>query len=612
MEKRNKLLDAFSTSFILLPILILLIAEIHFRIETKMILIIEVGAVLLEIAFFIIIHCFLVSILKQTKYSIILLSVLVAVVSIINQMKIMYTGEPLTISDFLFASNTGELLGIIKETWIQWLISYAILNSIFLLALIIVGIIAYKNNCILEKKIRVRMFVVTAIIICLFAFPIEIVKDVMLKTVYQVDDRKDYESVVSNQGYYGKYGVFTGMYGQFLEDKIAKPDNYDEEQLENELQKAEREEATWGTPNIIIVFSESFWDIDQVEEITFDKPILENFEQLKQKGILVDMLSPVYGGISSNVEFELLTGGSLKYFNKGYIPYMQLYNIKRANEYPSLIKELRKNGYATKIVSGASGNLFNCDEVYQVMGIEERTYIEDLENVQIKGQYVSDEYLTDQIIKTFSTKEKGKKLFYMTLTMQAHMPYYEDKYDTYDIEIKDTTLNIEEASMLKSYAQGIYDADKQLGRLYQYIQQLEEPSIVIFLGDHLPYLKEGLQDVLQKLSYFNTGNQQQDLYRKYHTQALILSNFDTPQGKTLNMSTDLLLTYVLNQMDINLSDFYVWLNNTKKDLSCSNYFITKLGDEIIYTTELEGKAKEVYEIRRNMQYKFFNKEVKEK
>ena len=42
---------------------------------------------------------------------------------------------------------------------------------------------------------------------------------------------------------------------------------------------------------------------------------------------------------------------------------------------------------------------------------------------------------------------------------------------------------------VKSYAEGMYKADKELGRLYNYIQTLDEETIIVFFGDHLPLLK---------------------------------------------------------------------------------------------------------------------------
>ena len=88
---------------------------------------------------------------------------------------------------------------------------------------------------------------------------------------------------------------------------------------------------------------------------------------------------------------------------------------------------------------------------------------------------------------------------------------------------------------------------------------------------------------------------------------MILANFDINKEKGY-LGADLLGTYVLNKMDINISDYYKWLYTTKDEISGANWKITvdKQG-EIYNTNLLEDKMKKAYELRRNIQYKYFIK-----
>lgn len=54
--------------------------------------------------------------------------------------------------------------------------------------------------------------------------------------------------------------------------------------------------------------------------------------------------------------------------------------------------------------------------------------------------------------------------------------------------------------------------------LYQKICELGTPTIIVFFGDHLPYLinKKG-ENILFKSSYFNTENASLNELRKYTT-----------------------------------------------------------------------------------------------
>ena len=47
--------------------------------------------------------------------------------------------------------------------------------------------------------------------------------------------------------------------------------------------------------------------------------------------------------------------------------------------------------------------------------------------------------------------------------------------------------------MLSVYMEGLRDADAMLGRLTEYFSQTEEPVLLAFYGDHLPYLGDGMR-----------------------------------------------------------------------------------------------------------------------
>ena len=299
------------------------------------------------------------------------------------------------------------------------------------------------------------------------------------------------------------------------------------------------------------------------------------------------MITPSYGGVSANVEFEFLTGANMMYFPEGYIPTMRLYNDMSYINTPSITRELKNNGYRTKIVNYTPEASFNINNLYK--------------NISI------DKYVVDEIMEEFSNKQKGEKLFYMTLSMQSHMTYLIDKYENYNIHIEESSYSKEINETLLSYAQGIYDMDMQLKRLYDYIQDLEEPTMIVFFGDHLPYLKTASgENIVDSLEYFNTNNELLNIYRKYNTQALILSNFEMEYEKRGYLSPDLLGAYILNKMDIDVSQYYKWLINYIDIIPASNWYVTMDNNEkLYYTDELEGTLKEKYNLREYIQYYHF-------
>ena len=556
------------------------------------------------------IYMFVFGCMNNVYRTTVLLSAALVLFGIVNQLKIAYSDTPVFLSDFFFLNSAGTFMDILKGTIMGIILKYLVIIVAFLTGIVYICKFAKnRNEFSIRKRFRAFYIILPILFMVIISVPNKNISHFMLKTFFSIDERQD-NYATTNMGYYFKFGVFGGLYGQNLESRLEEPDGYDPselEQLVEESGKKKRNSHKFGKPNIVMIFSESFWNIDDMKEVRFDQPVASNFEQLKQKGILVDMISPSYGGISSNVEYEMLTGSSIKFFSSGYIPYMQLYIDDKYIKAPSVIQELKRNGYKTHITSTWESSLFNCKSVYEYFGVDVTEYKEDLKDSYKKGGRISDAYVAERLIQELKEKPKDEKLFTMILTAQAHMPFNFDKYEDYDISIVDSKLDPEEEDTIRSYAQGVYDADKQLKEVYDFIQTYEEPTILIFYGDHLPYLKnEKGEDITKKLEYFNTGDSTEDLYRKYHTQCLILANYDIGEDDIDYMGPDLVMDYLLNNMDLEVSPYYQWLYTTIDKLPASNLYVSvdKNGNKY-KTSKLTGTMKDTFDLRRKMNWKYF-------
>lgn len=186
------------------------------------------------------------------------------------------------------------------------------------------------------------------------------------------------------------------------------------------------------------------------------------------------------------------------------------------------------------------------------------------------------------------------------------MPYYEERYDNYDFDMKSDYSDDVNGS-IKAYAEGMYLADQQLGRLYNYINTLDENTIIVFFGDHLPQIQTVLgKDALFETGYLNRDYNLESVYRQFNTNALILSNYEINHEEIDYLSPDLLFTYIMNNMNLELSDYYRWLYTTIDTLPSSNPTVSIDKNGLLYyTLALEGKMKETYELRKKMQYMLF-------
>jgi len=560
------------------------------------------------------VYFILLGILKNTKWATLIQSIILFIILTISVIKIRYLGEPFNLLDILFYKSTGEIFGLIDNTLTKIILTSIPKLLFVLIVYILINYINFKNNIrVTNIKRRIIIYASGLLVFLILFIPNELTYNFITTYIYDANKRKDYDAILNNGTYYLTYGHLAGIYGTYLENKVYKSKDYNEKIIEKRLKEIEKEnDNTLGKPNIIVILSESFWDIDKLDEIEFNKEITKNISELKEEGLYFEMISPSYGGATANVEFEFLTGASLNYFGQSYIPYINLYRNKNNDTSPNIVKELKNNDYYTKIVPYTSSTLYNCGYVYEHFGFDEKEFNPEVDKKYIKGKYVSDEYITDKIIKEMNDKEKDKKLFYMTLTMQNHMPYTKDKYKKYDIKITKSNLSKENNEELLSYAQGVYDTDKELKRLYDYIKTYDEPTMIVFYGDHLPYLESS-----ENLEYFNTKDNVLNTYRKYNTQSLVLANFDMNnlieenKSNLQYMGIDTLSSYILNHMDIEISDYYKWLYSTRNTIGASNRFVSiDQKGKVYYTDNLTGKMQETNKLRKNIQYNQFIDKIK--
>ena len=557
-------------------------------------------SIIFSILIYNILYLILMGIYNNSKKAHITLIIFFFIILLISNIKLYYLEEPLFISDLNMLKNSNELLSLIKRDLLKIFTSN--IKNIILILILLTIIIFYSNifkyKFINHKKRVISSLVGIFLVYIIFSyntFSNYLYSDILCNV-------KDYASYVNYKEKYSYFGIITGMYKSYYEKYDFN--KYKDVDLTNiELDNYNQIENNIGTPNIIVILSESFFDASLLNEnITYDKNITKNFNELKNEGYLVNLVSPSYGGMTANVTYQLLTGSNMSIYSNGIIPFVQYF--KNEKEYPSLVRELKNNKY--QISEYTTSDPYNIKKSFKKIGFDNYNLIDS--NNHEKGYFASDDFIADLIIEEL--QKNNNKQFMLFETMQNHMDYLVTKYNNYDIKIEKSNLSKEENEILLSYGQGVYDADKMLKKVYDYIKTIDSNTIIIFFGDHLPYLRTLKNEkLINNLNYFNTNDELTNLYRKYNTQALILSNYDLKLNINNYLSPDNLLLSIINQMDINVSDYYKLLYSTIDYLPAYNKFISidKEGN-IKYTNSLQDEEKEIYELKNSLTYKYYIKE----
>lgn len=314
--------------------------------------------------------------------------------------------------------------------------------------------------------------------------------------------------------------------------------------------------STEEKPNIIVVMSETFWDPTKLNGVSFTKDITENLKKY-QKG---EIVSPVFGGGTANTEFEALTGLSTFFMKPGIIPY----NVYLRRDTPSIASVLKDNGYSTTAIHPNTGEFYNRTTVYKHFGFDEFIDSNGFTSMDIKGANVSDDSVVDKIL-TVLNNEDDKPKFIFAVTMQNHDPYY-DVYDDLEVYAESDKLDDVETSILSNYAQGIYDADRSLGKLIEEVNAMDTPTVVYFFGDHLPRLgsPRGIYDIYNKLDFFSDVEHIQTDIRLYETPLAAWANYKAMDDFNTPISPAHIAFEVLKDSQVNSPNYFNILDELRK------------------------------------------------
>ncbi|MCY9697228.1 LTA synthase family protein [Paenibacillus alginolyticus] len=301
--------------------------------------------------------------------------------------------------------------------------------------------------------------------------------------------------------------------------KVAKPDGYSKKAVTSILEQIpEQKAANDKKPNIIVMLGEAFWDPTIMKNITFSRDPIPNLHQLQKTFTSGWMLSPQFGGSTANVEFEVLSSNSMRFFGKSpdkILPYIEYMN----HGVDSLASITTRQGYTATSINPFFSYFFDSRKVYKHFGFSRFIASEFFPN-DFEGPNYADRAVVKKIIEE-TEKSKGPDFIFAN-TMENHHPFKPGKFIKNTIEVKGD-ITPESKGILETYAQGISGTDKALQSLIDYYSNKSEPTIILFFGDHLPFFEENYK-VYRDAKYVLPDDP--DLYTKTHyTPFLIWNNF---------------------------------------------------------------------------------------
>lgn len=320
--------------------------------------------------------------------------------------------------------------------------------------------------------------------------------------------------------------------------RVKKPDGYSREIVDSYLSEYNSSpEVDSNAPRptrIIMVMNEAFSDLRGVG-LDSRIDVMPYIDSLDEDIVEGSLFVSVYGGGTCNTEFEALTGNTLAFLGVSAYPYTE--NVTKPLF--SLASYFRGDGYAAEAFHPNEANNWNRDVAYPNLGFEEFHSIEDFNNW---GEVVN---LHDQpadindyrYMESVDSEMSDQPRFLFDVTMQNHSPY-------------ERWLDVEKADYVSKYGNDLYvdtqvylslvkASDDEIRQLVETYKDSEEPTMIIFFGDHQP----GLPGTAVNELYTNVQSNL-DLYK---SKFFIWTNYDTKEWHNAGISANYLPWLILER-----------------------------------------------------------------
>lgn len=515
--------------------------------------------------------------------------------SVASAVKELVNGTPLLLSDLSMAGQAGSIAGFLRPG-MSW--GGGTLPAVLLLLALLAGLgVLYRGFALSPGRYRAVgcELTVVALALVLFTSPLQ---------SFAAGGEGE-----SQAGRNDRLGFLLGLYSAGVENVMAEPGDYTEDRLNRILLdlEAQAEPASQAEvrPNVVLLVSESFFDLTQLPGLSFDRDPILNFRALSRTWPTGTFLSNTYGGGTGNVEMEILTGIPSAFLGAGE-SLTTLADPAVYGRLPSIVKAFSAQGYETVMLHTYTDSLYNRGNNLPQLGFDRTLYQKDFpKGSQEEGGFLSDHTLTQGLIRQF--EEREGPVFLYGLSMENHPPYHAGKFSQPSyLGTRADGLDEEGLEVMDALAHGLRDADAALGELLDYFAGQEEPVIVVFLGDHLPGLYVTEEDTLYTaLGYSSSSNTQEwepeEMLRMHSTSFLVWNNYGAELEVPDTLSCTTLGTQMLAWAGVERPLYFQWVDRASREVLLYRSRLFVAGDGRAYETPPQERE-ETVALWRNLVY----------
>ncbi len=312
--------------------------------------------------------------------------------------------------------------------------------------------------------------------------------------------------------------------------------------------------------NLICIMNESLADLRVAGEFTTNKDYFPFLHGLTENTVKGSLCVPVFGAMTSNTEFEFLTGDSMALFPVNTTAY-QFY-VRPDTK--SLVSTLKAQGYRAVAMHPYPPENWNRDKCYASMGFDAFLSWDDFLGSEVLRYYVSDRGNYQKIIEEVEKKESpSDKLFIFNVTMQNHGGY-DEVNESFPHEIYLTGENRGKFPKTDQYLSLMLESDRAFQELTEYFSRVDEPTMLVMFGDHQPGIEEEFYNHIAGRTSGEIPDEEHLIW--YQTPLVIWTNYSQPSQDLGKLGAVYLSSYVLERANLSMSPFQRFLGRMSKKL----------------------------------------------
>ncbi len=418
-------------------------------------------------------YLFLTSIMGSFLFGSLFYTFLIVGIGIADFLKMKYRSEPIYPDDLKMIGEFGMIRDIVGwPLYIGFLLLLIFGTAITIFSL-------YRSRKLSKQKqiIRLASLVISMlglVYISHFNNPDNMLRKAYNKTALWIP--------YSQQMNYYNTGFMGGFLYNLRVEPMEEPAGYSREAIKEITEKYHSEvekETSEATPNIVYIMNESFSDPSRLDGIQINGgDPLADYRSIADETYSGQMLSQNYGGGTANIEFEALTSFSMEPFNPQMTtPYTML--VPKMEQIPSVVSLLKERNYQTTAIHPYNTSMYKRKDVYDVFGFDQFLYEDTMKHTdkQENNPYISDASAYEEV---WDLLDQNSPQFVHLVTMQTHMPY-DGKYSVNDFQAFG-----DNNGSVNNYLQDIYYASQSLKAFLEKLDTLDQRTLVVFWGDHLP------------------------------------------------------------------------------------------------------------------------------